>query len=105
MEHGSIFRRLIIIVKTKTALSVILVIGICGLLFSGYLTYTELFTKTGLSCPSCGRAGTVLGYPACIYGFFMYLAIVIVTSLGLLKEDSFFSDGAHGVRPDNKHAL
>jgi uncharacterized membrane protein len=74
--------------KTRTALYVILVIALCGLMFSGYLTYTELFTKIGGTCPSCGPKGTVLGYPACIYGFFMYLAIVIVTTLGLLKNES-----------------
>jgi hypothetical protein len=78
---------ILLVMKTKTALSVILVIALCGLIFSGFLTYTELFTKTGFSCPSCGRAGTVFGYPACVYGFFMYLAIVIVSSLGLGKKD------------------
>jgi uncharacterized membrane protein len=74
--------------KTKTALSVILGIALFGLIFSGYLTYTELFTKVGYSCPSFGRPGTVFGYPACVYGFGMYLVIAIVSSLGLLKRES-----------------
>ena len=53
------------------------------LAFSGYLTYRELLAETGASCPSPGEPGTVFGYPACVYGFFMYLAIVIAAVLGL----------------------
>ena len=71
----------------KRALQVILGIGIVGLSFSGYLSYQELFaTKAVQSCPNLGAPGTVLGYPACIYGFFMYLAIVVVAALGLRRR-------------------
>jgi hypothetical protein len=32
-----------------------------------------------------GEAGSILGAPPCIYGFFMYLAIVVMTTIGLLR--------------------
>lgn len=70
----------------KPALLVVLVLGIGGLVFSGYLSYVELFGETGATCPSPGSPGTVFGYPACIYGFFMYLAVVIAATLGLARS-------------------
>lgn len=70
----------------KRALQVILAIGVFGLLFSGYLSYGELYApRTGPACPTVGEPGTILGYPACVYGFFMYLAIVVVASVGLFS--------------------
>ena len=70
----------------KRALQVILGIALFGASFSGVLTYNELFAKGATSCPTVGAPGTVLGYPACVYGFFMYLAILIVAMLGLASE-------------------
>jgi uncharacterized membrane protein len=67
----------------KRALQVILAIGVFGLLFSGVLTYHELFGAAAETCPAPGAPGTVFGYPACVYGFFMYLAIVVVAGVGL----------------------
>jgi len=66
----------------KRALQVILVLGLAGLVFSGTLTYREVFAGAA-KCPSPGASGTILGYPACVYGFFMYLAITIVAIVGL----------------------
>lgn len=73
---------------TKRSLQIILGISIFGLLFSGYLSYQELFAAAGTAtggyaCPPVGAPGTVFGYPACVYGFFMYLLIVIVAVWGL----------------------
>jgi uncharacterized membrane protein len=68
----------------RRALLVILVIGLCGLVFSGYLSYQEFFNPTALSCPSPGEPGTILGWPACVYGFFMYLMVVSAALWGLL---------------------
>ena len=66
----------------KRALQLILVFALAGLTFSGTLTYREVFASTA-KCPSPGAPGTILGYPACVYGFFMYLAITIVAIVGL----------------------
>jgi len=67
----------------KRALQVILFIGLFGLGFSGMLTYRELFGASALACPSPGAPGTVFGYPACVYGFFMYLVISMTAIAGL----------------------
>ena len=67
----------------RLALQSILALSLCGTLFSGALTYNELFGASALSCPAPGAPGTVFGYPACVYGFFMYLTIVVFSALGL----------------------
>lgn len=78
----------------RRSLQIILPIALFGLCFSGYLSYHEVFAATpaAATCPSIGRPGTVLGYPACVYGFFMYLAITAVAALGLRRKAS--TDGA-----------
>lgn len=75
-------------IDMKRALQIILLFGLAGLAFSGYLTYRELFGTFGTppaSCPLVGQPGTVLGAPACVYGFFMYLTIVALAALGLVR--------------------
>jgi uncharacterized membrane protein len=64
------------------ALRIILGISIAGMLFSGYLSYTELFKKV------CALGGCSLlgGVPVCIYGFFMYLLVFVISLLGLLNK-------------------
>jgi hypothetical protein len=70
----------------KRSLQAVFGIALVGLAFSGYLSYRELFASQPVqSCPSVGAPGTVFGYPACIYGFFMYLAIVVVAGIGLRR--------------------
>ncbi len=78
--------------RPKTALKIILVIGLAGLTFSGYLSYWELFRGTCQnSLVSCGTGAapvaTYLKYPACVYGFFMYLLVTIISILGLVKRE------------------
>jgi hypothetical protein len=70
----------------KPLLVVILVIAGGGLAFSGYLTYRELFATAPAACSPVGEPGTIFGAPPCIYGFFMYLAIVVITSIALLRR-------------------
>lgn len=65
------------------ALQIILGISVVGLLFSGFLSYEEVFGPSAPTCPAPGAPGTVLGYPACVYGFFMYLAVALVAAAGL----------------------
>jgi hypothetical protein len=68
----------------RRALYIILAISLFGVAFSGTLTYRELFAHTAAACPSPGAPGTILGYPACVYGFFMYLIITGVAVAGLI---------------------
>lgn len=71
----------------QKALKIVLFIGIAGLLFSGYLSFNELFLNPALKCAVPGtKDGTILGLPACVYGFVMYLTIVTITSLGLFYK-------------------
>jgi uncharacterized membrane protein len=68
---------------TKRVLQVILAISLFGVAFSGFLSYQELFGGTAASCPAPGAPGTVFGYPACVYGFFMYLVLAFFAVVGL----------------------
>jgi len=73
-------------VTTRTALKVVLVISLIGVAFSGTLTYRELAKGLGGGCTVGGAPGTIFGYPACVYGLFMYLVLVAVSALGLRSE-------------------
>ena len=68
----------------RRALYIILAISLFGVAFSGTLTYREMFAHTAAACPSPGAPGTILGYPACVYGFFMYVIITGVAVAGLI---------------------
>ena len=73
--------------KKTTSLKSILIISIAGLLFSGYLSYTELFAGyCGAAQLGMGACTNVFQIPACVYGFFMYLIILIITILGLKEK-------------------
>lgn len=69
----------------KRALQWIFAISVAGVGFSGTLTYREVFAGTAAACPSPGAPGTVLGYPACVYGLLMYAVIAIVSGGALWK--------------------
>ena len=72
--------------KERDALKIVLVVGIAGLLFSGYLSYKELFAGGCDAGCTVLAPQSLLGIPVCVYGFVMYLTIVVVTSLGLTKK-------------------
>ncbi|MFA6525673.1 MAG: hypothetical protein WCT33_05410 [Patescibacteria group bacterium] len=72
----------------KNALKVVLIISIAGLLFSGYLSYMEIFrggcTDAIVKCSVGDKPVVDLGtLPACVYGLIMYMIIFIVTLLGI----------------------
>ena len=69
----------------KHLLLFIVCLSLFGVVFSGVLSYQELFAHTALVCPSPGAPGTVFGYPACVYGFFMYLILSVTSGLALNK--------------------
>lgn len=72
----------------QRALQIILAVAVFGVVFSGVLTYRELFGSGAATCPSPGAPGTVFGYPACVYGFFMYLLITGLAVAGLRARRS-----------------
>ncbi|PIY95468.1 MAG: hypothetical protein COY66_06755 [Candidatus Kerfeldbacteria bacterium CG_4_10_14_0_8_um_filter_42_10] len=73
----------------KTALKTILAIAVIGVLFSGYLSYMELFNPNGCSdalvkCSVGEKPAVDLGtLPACVYGLIMYTIVLVVAVLGL----------------------
>lgn len=73
--------------KTKSYLVIIFIISIAGILFSGYLSYTELFAGyCGAAKIGMGNCTNVFQIPACVYGFFMYAVIFIISLVGILKN-------------------
>lgn len=72
----------------KRALEWILAIALCGMAFSGYLSYREVLSSSppALTCPTVGKPGSVLGYPACVYGLLMYTAVAGIATAGLLSD-------------------
>lgn len=73
--------------RKELALKIILWISVAGLLFSGYLSYGELFLKVcTASLLGMGTCSSVIGIPACVYGFFMYLAVFVISIFGLRSK-------------------
>ena len=66
----------------ENALKAILGISSAGVLFSGCLSFYELFSKT---CP-VGGCSNLLGIPVCVYGLMMYTAILVIAAMGLKGE-------------------
>ncbi len=66
----------------KRALQIILGVSLFGVAFSGVLSFGELFGSSEAACPSPGAAGA---YPACVYGFLMYLLMAGVAAWGLVS--------------------
>ena len=64
----------------QKALKAILGISVLGMAFSGYLSCGELLQS---ACPLNGGCSLVLGLPACVYGFIMYLVVFGVALTGL----------------------
>lgn len=68
----------------RTILIAVFMISLIGVVFSGTLSYRELRGSGGLSCPAPGAPGTVWGYPACVYGLFMYLLLAALSGKGAM---------------------
>lgn len=67
----------------KKLLAALLLVAIAGLLFSGTLSYMELSGQGN----SCSITKSVLGLPACVLGFIMYLIIVLL-AIALFMQKS-----------------
>ena len=70
--------------KKQTALKLIFWISLAGMLFSGYLSYTEIFQQ---ACALGGSCSTkILTLPSCVYGFVMYLVVFLISVFGLRSK-------------------
>lgn len=61
------------------------VLALLGVLFSGYLSAVKLFTSTCAFNESCPY---FLGYPACWYGFAMFLTMFITVLVARLRPSA-----------------
>jgi uncharacterized membrane protein len=68
--------------KKDTSLKAILAVSVAGMAFSGYLSYTELI-RSGCIVGGCTY---LLGLPTCVYGFFMYTLVFLISILGLKSK-------------------
>jgi len=69
----------------KSFLTILFLLALAGLLFSGYLSAVKLFSGSCAFNESCPYFH---GYPACWYGFVMYLFMFIVAGLGFAGKIS-----------------
>jgi len=65
--------------RKEVALKIVAWLSVFGMLFSGYLSYSELFRQYCV----LGTCTNVAGVPACVYGFFMYLIVFVISILGM----------------------
>jgi len=68
----------------QCALKTILVISIAGILFSGFLSYQELFGNCEVGCSS--PTSHLLSIPVCVYGFIMYTIVFLVSLIGIKSK-------------------
>jgi len=63
----------------NSALKIIYWLSLLGILFSGYLSYSELFKGVCVlgSCPF------VFSLPACVYGFVMFVVVFVISFIGI----------------------
>jgi len=61
--------------QTKSYAETVTWLTLAGVLFSGYLSAEKLFSGT---CPFREPCPYFLGYPACWYGFVMFLAMFLI---------------------------
>jgi hypothetical protein len=67
-------------------LKIIAAFSVFGMLFSGYLSWGEIFpgARSGFSCAA--TSAKILGLPTCVYGFIMYLIIGVLAFLALSSK-------------------
>ncbi len=66
----------------RNILKIIFILASFGTIFSGTLSYVEIFGSVA-SCPAIGTPGTIWGYPACVYGFGMFVLLTIISAVGV----------------------
>ncbi len=70
--------------EKQVALRVIFFISLVGVLFLGYLSFTEIFKQ--VCALGTGTCSNVFRLPACVYGLIMYLVLLIISILGLRSK-------------------
>lgn len=58
-------------------------LSLAGVLFAGYLSSIKLFSG---ACAFSEPCPTLWGYPSCVYGFFIFLALFAVSTVAYYKK-------------------
>jgi hypothetical protein len=69
--------------EKEKALKIIFWVSLAGVLFSGVLSYIEIFKGV---CPIGACETTIFTLPSCIYGFVIYLAILVISTFGIKNK-------------------
>lgn len=69
--------------NNKKPLTVIFIFAIIGVLFAGYLTFTKFVLGY---CPLKEPCPYFLGYPACVYGLFLFGILLLISALMLFNQ-------------------
>lgn len=69
--------------KESIFVKIIFILTLGGTLFSGYLSATKLFTQTCAFNESCP---IFLGYPACYFGFGLFLLLFLFSISSFIKK-------------------
>jgi uncharacterized membrane protein len=72
--------------RTPLSLKFILGFVVAGFFFSGYLTAVKLFSG---ACAFNETCPTFLGFPACWYGFALYITLLTLTILAVRERLSY----------------
>lgn len=68
--------------RLTTANKFVFFFAVLGLSLSAYLSWYALWgpgcQQAALSCSGGGKAVLILGLPTCAYGFFLYLAVIVL---------------------------
>ena len=70
--------------KEKTSLLCVWWLSLAGTLFSAFLSWNEL--STGICI--LGGCTSIANIPACVYGCVMFMAILLISSLGLQQKQA-----------------
>ena len=57
-----------------------------GMVFSGYLSFGELFPSMSSGQVCAALSAKIFGLPTCVYGFFMYCIIAALSLLALTSK-------------------
>jgi hypothetical protein len=81
--------------KTYKYIGTVLLLTFAGSLFAGYLSGVKLLRSTCAFNESCPY---FLGYPACYYGFAMFLSMFVITIVSLIiKTKGKYPAGTNAV--------
>ena len=69
--------------EKQTALKFVFYVSLIGMLFSGYLSYGEIFQEV---CALGTCSSSVFSVSSCVYGFVMYLVVFVISGLGVRSK-------------------